>query len=584
MNLQAKKLIAKSVIALAFLSASTAVFAKGKEKPIDPSLAVTQLGPVVRLANKPTEGVYYSVLVRSFADGNGDGIGDFKGMIKRLDYLNDGNDATTTDLGITGLWLLPIFTSSSYHGYNVEDYYNVNADYGTMKDFENLVKECHKRGISVILDMTCNHSSSYNQWFIDSKNPEDPHRNWYRWITEDDLTSEGGPYNENIKIWGHKVWNMDLGNPHKNAKGKDVMSFYAAVFDTTMPDFNMDCQEVRDEFKKVFKFWMDKGVDGFRFDAAGHIYNSVEVKPGSETITKAIGFWKEMNDYITSVNPDAYTVAEVWDPNAVRAQFYKGMPSNFHFDLGTLITASLNNQEINDGNPEFKPDTDKSSYNGYARYLESTYEQFRKSNPNFIDAPFLTNHDQVRNACNFGNGKNKIAKQKMAANMYILAEGVPFIYYGEEIAMRSGKDDPSKRTHLIWKPEGKDKLSTKWNSPQDEIYNRKTAPISEQEKDPESLLQYYKRVIRVKTAHPALYKGHLKAVSCDSPVLESYIMECDTEKAFVVHNISSKDSVTVKLPAGCDLPMVFSTKTEAKVENGMLTIPPYCSVVLAQNK
>ena len=172
--------------------------------------------------------------------------------------------------------------------------------------------------------------------------------------------------------------------------------------------------------------------------------------------------------------------------------------------------------------------------------------------------------------------------------MYILAEGIPFIYYGEEIAMKSGADDPSKRTPMVWNVEGKDKLTPTWiNSPVYKnagVYNKKTVSVKEQSKDPDSVLNHYKRVVRVKTAHPALSRGRLKAVSCGNPVLESWVMECDTEKAFVVHNVSSKQTITVTLPEGCDMPMVYTAKPESKVEGGKLTIPPMCSVVLAQNK
>ncbi len=295
-----------------------------------------------------------------------------------------------------------------------------------------------------------------------------------------------------------------------------------------------------------------------------------------------------MTEYVKSVKPDAYMVAEVWEPNAVRSKYYGGMPSNFHFNLGTLIKDILNNQELNDNDSEFVPDTDEKSFNGYARYLESTYADFGRNNPNYIDAPFLSNHDQVRSAANF-NGKNKLDKMKMAANLYILIEGVPFIYYGEEIAMRSGTDDPSKRTALVWKPEGKEKLTPTWYAQgaygNVAVYNKKTEPISVQEKNPDSILQYYKRIIRLKTAHPALYKGRLKAVSCASPVIESYAMECDEEKAFVIHNVSSKDTVTVSIPNGYEnLPLVFTSKQDAVLADGKVTLPPYCSVVLAANK
>lgn len=571
-----KKVVAVALIALC----ATSIYAKKKKATLNPELAITELAPVARTSTKPTSGVYYSLFVRSFADGNKDGIGDFKGLTKRLDYLNDGDDSTTSDLGVTGLWLLPIFDSPSYHGYDVADYYKINPEYGTMEDFEIFVKEARKRGIDVIIDMTCNHSSSYNDWFIQSRKPDSKYRTWYRWITDNDSVERGGKYNLNQKIWGHKVWNIDL----TNTSDPDNYSYYAGVFDSNMPDFNMDEQAVREEFKKVFKFWLDKGVSGFRFDAAGHIYNSVEVEPGSETLKKAVAFWKEMNEYILSVKPDAYSVAEVWEPTATRARYMAGMQSNFHFDLGGLITNIINNQEMNDnkGTPD---DPDVSTYNGYARSLESEYALYAKNNKNYIDAPFLSNHDQARSAAGL---RNKPAKMKLAADMYILTEGIPFVYYGEEIGMKSGSDDPTKRTPMVWKPEGKDKLTPTWcNSGaygNVTAYNKKTVPVSVQEKDPDSLLNHYKRVIRVKTAHSALYEGRLKAVPTGSAVLESYVMESDSEKAFVVHNVSTKRTETVQLPEGCDMPLVYTANPGAEVKDGKLTIPPMTSVVLAQAK
>ena len=572
----ARKIIAGACV----LACTSGVFAKKKGRTLNPELAVTQLAPVQRTATKPTEGVYYSLFVRSFADGNGDGDGDFKGLVKKLDYLNDGDDTTTSDLGITGIWLLPVFESPSYHGYDVDNYYEINPDYGTMADFELFLSECKKRGIDVIIDMTCNHSSAYNQWFKKSKDPANPEHGWYRWISDDDMTDRGGKYNRNQKIWGHNVWTIDITNP----KGKDDFYYYAGVFGSNMPDFNMDNQGIRDEFKKVFKYWLDKGVSGFRFDAAGHIYNSAEVLPGSETITKAVGFWKEMNDYILSIKPDAYSVAEVWEPTSTRAKFMGGMQSNFHFDLGGLITNVINNQEIND-QKKTPDDPDKSTYNGYARSLESEYAMYAANNPNYIDAPFLSNHDQARIAAAL---RNKPEKMKLAANMYILAEGIPFIYYGEEIGMKSGSDDPTKRTAMVWNVEGKDKLTTTWADSgaygNVNVYNKKTVPVSVQQKDPASLLNHYKRVIRVKTAHPALFKGRLKAVPTGCAVLESYVMECPEEKAFVVHNVSSTRTETVELPKGCDLPMVFTSNPGSVVADGKLTIPPMTSVVLAANK
>lgn len=569
----------KSIVLFSIISAfSFNLFAKGKVKVVDPSESIWKLAPINRTAKLPGEGVYYSLFVRSFADSDGDGIGDFKGLLKRLDYLNDGKDETTDDLGITGLWLLPVFETKSYHGYDVSDYYKINPEYGTMADFEAFLSGCKERGISVIVDMTCNHSSYYNDWFTQSKELDSPYRSWYRWISDEDTTKRSGKYNINQKIWGHNVWNIDMSHEI----GENAY-YYAGLFSPQMPEFNMDEPAVREEFKKVFKFWMDKGVTGFRFDAAGHIYNVAEVVPGAETISKSVAFWKEMNDYITSVNPDAYCVAEVWDNSATRAQFLGGMQSNFHFDLGTLIANVINNQESNDNNGIH--DEDSSTYNGYARSLENEYKLYARYNENYIDAPFLSNHDQARSCAAL---RNKLSKMKLAADMYILAEGIPFIYYGEEIGMKSGSDDPSKRTPFVWKPEGKDRLTTSWcnnvNYGNISAYNKKTVPVSVQQKDEASLLTHYKRVIRVKTAHPALYKGRLKAVGTGSEVLESYVMECPEEKAFVIHNVSSSRTETVQIPEGCALPLVYAANPGVVVEDGKITVPPMTSVVLAETK
>jgi alpha-amylase len=535
---------AASAVLLALFLASCGTTAKTAAAP-DPKAAESQLAPVVRLAETPSEGVYYSLFVRSFADSNGDGVGDFNGITAKLDYLNDGNDLTTTDLGITGIWLLPIYPSQTYHGYDVDDYYGVNPDYGTMADFENLVKECRKRGISVILDMTCNHSSIYNQWFIDSRNPADPHRTWYRWISADDTR-----YSVNQQIWGHRVWNQYKG------------FYYAGLFGSNMPDFNLDDPALRQEFKNVMKFWLDKGVAGFRYDAASHVYNRAKTPAGTNSVESAVAWWKEITSYDKSVRPDAFTVGEVWEPNTTRAQYIAGLGSDFHFDLGTKIVDEVRSE--NAGN------------NSFANGLQGEYERLALSNPDYIDAPFLTNHDQNRIA---GLLRGDPAKLKLAAAMYMFAEGVPFIYYGEEIGMMGAKPDEQLRTPMMWNKAGRDRLQTTWESSR---YNNKTLTVAEQQKDPQSLLQYYKRIIRIKTAHPALYRGRFKAVNTGSEFVSSWAMESAEEKAFVMHNLSG-NPVTVTIPDGYVLPLVFaSVKTE--VTGGKITLAPYSSAVLASGK
>lgn len=553
----------KNTIAISLACASALAFAKPKKTAaLDPVKAVTELAPVERKASLPKEGVFYQIFLRSFADSNGDGIGDLKGLIAKLDYLNDGNDLTTEDLGITGIWLCPIFPSPSYHGYDVDDYYSINPDFGTIEDFELLCSECAKRGIAVIIDITCNHSSTYNEWFKASRDKDDPHRSWYHWITPED---EG--YNLNAQMWGHNLWNEDFKN-----KGE----YYAGLFGRHMPDFNLDNPELREEFKKISKFWFDKGVSGFRYDAAGHVYDSCKKKPGFNESTKyAVEWWNEIISYNYSVKPDQYSVGEVWDNTSIRAQYIKGIQSNFHFNMDQYIVEQLRAEDA--------------GKNTFANMMESDLEQYAKQNPDYIDAPFLTNHDQPRIG---GLLKGDTGRLKSAAATYLLCEGVPFMYYGEEIAMMSGTKDETKRTPMLWdvskndKP--KDKMQTTWAAAGDCVYNRNTKSVKEQEKDPASLLNYYKRLIRLRTAHPALYAGKFHAVDTGTSSVVSWAMTADKENAFVLNNVTSAEC-TVEVPeeyAGMNVIFVSEGSVE-KAKGGAgncskITVPPYGTVVLAK--
>lgn len=341
---------------------------------------------------QPAQGVYYCIFVRSFADSNGDGIGDLNGIASKLDYLEN--------LGVSGIWLMPIFPSHSYHGYDVDDYYNVNKEYGTISDLENLCAKCAERGISVILDLPLNHSSIHNKWFLQSIDEKNPKHSWYRWANP----QENPDINFNATIWQHKVWN------------KRGENFYSGLYYDGMPDFNHDNLEVRDEFKNIIKFWLEKGVSGFRFDAASHIYNSAKlpssVKDGQE---RALDFWNEICSYAKSVKSDAFMVGEVWESNGTRAEYMRSIPSTFHFDLGTKIINAIKNSD--------------GMNNSIAAGLLNDYELYAQKNPNFIDAPFLTNHDQNRSPLQFKNNERCV---KLAAAMYLFLPGIPFVYYGEQ--------------------------------------------------------------------------------------------------------------------------------------------------------
>lgn len=504
------------------------------------------------------KGVYYNIFVRAFADSDGDGIGDFNGITAKLDYLNDGDDSTNSDLGITGIWLMPIYPSHSYHGYDVDDYYAVNPEYGTMKDFENLVSECKKRGIQVILDMTVNHSSTYNKWFQESRNPSSPKHEWYHWIT---------PETKGFSI-SHKYWNHPLWNEDSVYKG----NYYCGLFGNHMPDFNLECKEVREEFKKVMKFWMDKGVNGFRYDAAGHVFNAAKVVPGTDPAKSANEFFQELIAYNKSINPDSYSVGEVWENSSIRAAYAKGLGSDFHFEMGDKLISMVRNNR--DGN------------NRFAFSIQMDLEKLREEAPGYIDAPFLINHDTARQ----GHQVRTLEGQKMCA-AYLLMEGVPFMYYGEEIGMASSSADETKRTPMVWDEtdeltgKSKDRFQTCW---EEDKYNKKTKPVALQQQDEESLLNYYKQLIRLKLAHSAFYEGKFQCEDVDNRELSSWKMESDKETAFVILNVTENPQ-TVKLSevyADYTVAYKMSETTSVKFSKKSVKVmlPPKEILVLSKNK
>lgn len=464
-------------------------------------------------------GVFYEIFVRSFVDSNNDGIGDFKGLASRLDYLNDNNPATNTDLGINGIYLMPVNVSPSYHKYDVTDYYNIDPEYGTMDDFKTFLAEAHKRGIKVIMDLVVNHTSSQNPWFKESsKSLDNPFRDYYTWAKE-------GQKGYNIKgtsPWGSKAWHALGGN------------YYYGIFWDQMPDLNYDNPKVREEIKKIEKFWLGKGVDGFRLDAAMHIYGAYENPAGTNLQEKNLQWWKEFGAAAEEVNSDAYLIGEVWDKTYVVAPYYKGLDSLFNFDVGEGII-----NVVNSG-------TNKAvGGKGFSRWLEEKYSSFAEVEPNFLDAPFLSNHDQNRS---MGRLNDDIDKAKLAAGIYLTLPGNPFIYYGEEIGMLGSKPDERIREPFVWSKETKSAQGL-WESI---ASNLETVPEEVQQKDPASLLNYYKKLIRVRQSSEALMKGDFKALDAGSSSVVAYSrsrMEDGNvkESVIVLHNLSSeKQTATFK--------------------------------------
>jgi alpha-amylase len=439
--------------------------------------------------------VFYEIFVRSFMDTDGNGIGDFNGITSRLDYLNDGNPKTKTDLGVTGIWLMPINPSPSYHGYDVTDYMEVNPQYGTMEDFLNLITEAHKRGIRVILDLVLNHTSSQNPWFVGAWDPASPYHDWYIWSA----INPGylGP-------WGQIVWYPSHGE------------YYYALFWDQMPDLNYKNPAVTTEMENIVKFWLDAGVDGFRLDAARHLIET----DAQQLNTAATHTWyQQFRTFYKGINPEAVTVGELAGENAgVVASYTEGdqLDLAFDFNLASAFVSSA-----------------KSGNAGTA--LGQAIISY-KLIPPLQYAPFLTNHDQNRLMTQLDNDPNKV---KVAASLLLTSPGVPFLYYGEEIGLEGKKPDEDIRRPMQWSSETNSGFTTSvpWEplGPDQEIYN-----VTKETDDSNSILSHYRTLIQIRNEHAALRGGDLNIVNTVNPALYTITRASVEEQVLVIINLSEK--------------------------------------------
>ena len=408
---------------------------------------------------------YYEVFVYSFCDSNGDGIGDIPGLVSKLDYLQN--------LGIRGLWLMPIHPSSSYHKYNVEDYYAIDPAYGTMEDFETLIAECEKRDIHVIIDLVLNHTASEHPWFKEAVS------------YLQNLPAGAEPNVEECKYLDYYFFSKEAGAGARPVEGTEW--FYEGMFDFTMPDVNFASEELWEEYRQIMEFWIGKGVAGFRLDAAKEFY--------SGNTAKNIEVLNRIQQTAIAIKPDCYLVAEVWENFGQISEYYKsGITSIFNFAFGN-VDGKITNVIRAAGNP--------GTVATYATALEKADKAYLASNPDYIDAPFLSNHDVGRIA---GFANRDPLKIKMAGAMNVLMSGSCFIYYGEELGMPGSGNDPSKRAPMLWN-EARDNGTT---NPPPECELPAEYPLGSleiQEKDDLSVYNYYRQAIALRNALPVISHG-----------------------------------------------------------------------------
>lgn len=455
---------------------------------------------------------YYEVFVYSFCDSDGDGVGDLQGLISKLDYINDGDDATDTDLGCNGIWLMPVNPSPTYHKYDVADYYAIDEEYGTLEDFQALLAECDKRGIKVIMDLVLNHSSSQNPWFQEACA-------YLRGLGGAEPDAADCPY------YDYYHFSKEQGGGYYQVEGTDW--YYEAQFWSEMPDLNLDCEPLREEIEKITRYWLDMGVGGFRLDAVKEYYSGA---PESN-----IAFLSWLTEMVKSQKADVYLVGEAWLAMADYAKYYEsGIDSIFEFafaDKDGIISKVLNGSSA-------------AKYGETVASLEKTYGAY---NENYIDAPFYTNHDMGRSAGYYA-GENSAAQTKLAAAMNLFMSGSAFVYYGEELGMKGSGKDENKRAPMYWSMDpGAEGMC---DGPADmDAVKMKFESLEEQEQDADSIYRFYKKVIKIRNQNPEIARGsaeYIPVTGADGSDVSDTV--CTLKKTY----------------DGSELLLVFVTGAEAK--------------------
>jgi len=488
---------------------------------------------------------YYEIFVYSFCDSNGDGIGDLQGVISKLDYLQN--------LGITGIWLMPVHPSQSYHKYDVADYYDIDPAYGTLEDMEALLAACEERGIKVILDLVLNHTANNHPWFLTAA----------EYLST--LPENAEPDPEECPYVDYYYFTQQQDVCYYEVPGTNGRWYYEGKFSPDMPDLNHANQALRADIRDIMQFWFEKGAHGFRLDAVKEFYS------GNAPANVEVIQW--LQETAVSLKEDAYLVGEAWDGfGALQTYYESGMSSFFAFPFGTgdgkivkVLRAAGRESEVKT----------------YAAALEQADTAYYGIHPGYIDAPFLSNHD-VGRIMGFVN--RDVNKAKLAGAMNIFMSGSCFIYYGEEIGMIGSGNDPSKRAPMYWnaaRDNGTTNPPPKCELPEE----YPCGSLEEQMEDDASIYNYYRQAIAIRNAIPAIARGR---VTAEAPLNQGCVSAqrktWNGQSCIILMNIAA-ESARVELSAYADWMLSATLCTgeeEVTLTESTLHLPPYGIAVLTK--
>jgi len=443
------------------------------------------------------EGAFvYEIFVRSFQDSDGDGVGDLRGIVNRLDYLNDGVPGAGDDLEVDALWLMPIFASGSYHGSDVTDYEAIEPDYGTLADFDALVAACEARGVRVVIDLVMNHTGRTHPWFLaSSSSASDPKRDWYVWRGDD-------------PGWKQPFGNADVWHALGGA-------YYYGIFWSGMPDLNYREPGVVAAMTDIARGWLGRGVAGFRLDAARYLIESADGGLFEQPETHA--FWRAFRADLEA-RGDAYLVGEVWTSRPAVATYWgegEELHQAFDFALQSAILSAVSRGQASWLRPELAAVRDSGAPWGYS-------------------ATFLSNHDLDRLSLELDDGQ-----QRAAAFVLMTLPGTPYLYYGDELGVKTtpAAGDLAKRGPMPWTAAARHGFSTAapWVAfgPEAESRNVEAALA-----DPDSLLRMYQALARLRRAHPALRGPGVVAPTHAEPALFATLRHAEGEVVLTAVNLS----------------------------------------------
>jgi glycosidase len=527
------------------------------------------------------QSVFYELYVPSFFDGNGDGIGDFKGAIQKLDYLKD--------LGIDGIWLTPFYPSPKVdNGYDISDYYGIDEEYGSMEDFQLFIKEAHNRGIKVIADLVLNHTSSEHSWFQESRSSKDhPKRDWYIW--------KDRPNNWE-SFFGGSAWEYD----------EATHQYFYHAFAKEQVDLNWRNPEVRNEMVNVMKYWLDQGLEGFRLDVVNFlkVHHEMKDNPYNEETGEQIhlndkdqeGILDVIRDLSAFVDqyPDKFMVGEVGSDELNVLTKYSGkdkLDVVFNFNLGSLESFNL-------------PDI-------YKQLIEMEKVHSKDQMPTL----FFGSHDMPRSISRFGSGSHEkdLDKAKLMATLMMTAKGVPFIYYGEEIGMENVtihdiqamkdvqgttayesalRDGMTEQEALrIANEKGRDasRSPMQWNHEKYHGFSQNKPwilpagndrNVSNQESEPDSILSYYKKLLAIRKQWSPLHSGEYEEMVKSDQVLK-YVKNSNDERVLVLLNFSENNSVIhLQNMISSESNLALSSKRSQFILENTIELFPYEAIII----